>query len=492
MEELEKKKEENKRVYERNISLTSKQAPISTTTKIDFETEKSKLLENLDNLLNIVENPNEAYKSKITEMINKAKTFEDLTKISRKLNIDKSNQEEFIKQSDFLNKRKEELRQNLLTLKPNYSGYKLPYEVWNIKITKANTIDDVLKIEQMINKYKQATEILTEDALTQRQKTENDDIRKIAKAQAEKAVNTLIQVQKFLGMDNLDKKPIIYVDSQKEKDLSPKTRNLRPSKDFKYVDLRKYTFNPELNSIPNDVLLNGINLGNLIQRYGLSNEKSKFLASLAWKLSCYMKDKGTKLFFWLVDFGRDLTIAAAPATINFAAKHPVLTTSTIGGFVGFKWIKSKFFRTNNEEELLNNAEKINDEFIIPEGVPPPQPGPQPVPPKQETKKEPPKVIKVSPPKTVKKNRKVAQPSYGFSNQTPKNEISPPKTNQKVAQPSYGFSNQTPKNEISPPPEQKTPQPSKEHAYKGGSILTPDSSSSSSSNESWFKSILNHL
>lgn len=376
-EELNKIKQENQRAYERNLSQQSKQNFLSTTGKIDLEAKKSQLLENLDGLLNMLDNPDTQYKISITNKIKKASTFEELDNITKKLTYDKGNQVEYVKQAEFIENKRNYIRNLIMSMNTNsIQGFQFSYDTWNSKIVKANTIDDLLKIEQMINQYKEASEILAEDARNQKQESEDSNTNKIAKAKANEAVDTLIKVQEFLKTDNMSKKPVIYVDADKEKNFSPDTKALRPSKDFEYVSLKEYKFNPSSDSIPNEILLNGVNIGNLAQRLGQSTEKGKFFASLAYKLGCYAQDNSKKLFFWLVKFGSQLIIAAVPATINFAAQHPIMASSAIGGFVGYKWLKNKFFNVDNEDDLAENADKIDDSKIIP----PPQPGPSPLPP----------------------------------------------------------------------------------------------------------------
>ena len=385
LEELNKLKQENERKYERNLSQESKQNFLSTTGKIDLETKKSELLENLDGLLSMIDNPDQNYKTKITEKIKQATSFQELSKITQKLTFDKNNQVEHVKQAEFIDSKRNALRNMIMSLDTNsYHGFRFHYEVWNSKIVKANTMDDLLEIEHMINQYKETSNILDEDARNQKQKSEDTDTSTIAKAKAQEAVNKLIEVQKFLGADNMSKKPVIYYDTDKEKNFSPDTKSLRSSKDYEYVSLKDYMFDPSKDAIPNNILLNGINIGNLAKRLGQSNEKGKFWASLAYKLGCYSADNIKKLSFWLVDFGSKLIIAAVPSAINFATQHPVMASTAIGGFVGYKWIKNKFFSVKTGKELIENADCIDDTKIIP----PPQPGRPPLPPNTLTDYDP--------------------------------------------------------------------------------------------------------
>ena len=362
LEELEKVKKQNQEKMDRNLVEATHVAPNTILSKLDFENNKSGLYEELDGVINLVEHPNDKYIEGITQKIDNAKTYDELKIIERKLKLDKSNQEEFIKQSQLLEEKKKECFKKLQEPQKYSISYSIPLDIWRAKIKDAKTTEDIIKIDNMINLYHQIIKVLAQDEVEQKQKSKDKSTHREAKARAEAAVDNFIKIQHFLKERNEEAKPKAYIDGDKEKEFSPGTKGLRPTDDVEYVDISNYKYDPKKDSIPNEVLLNGINISNFIERGKESTEKGKFWASLAWKLTCYLHDKGSDVFFWLVELGGQLFVAAVPKLIEAAGQNPTATTARVDGLVLWKCVKGKF--SGSKKDLSNSNKKINDEKII--------------------------------------------------------------------------------------------------------------------------------
>ena len=199
--------------------------------------------------------------------------------------------------------------------------------------------------------------------------------------QQTKASDDMVEIQKFLHTNLPYEKDNVYIDTEKIPTLSPKTQQLAPSNDYKYIDIRNYEYDPAKDNLPTEVLLNGINISNLAKRYGAATEKGKFLRGLAWKLSCVSARLGKDAVFGLVKYGAQLLLAVLPSVITFAGKHPGKVSAIIGGVYITRKIKSWFTSTPTQKELEEALDQVDKNKIVDlRDIPPPQPGPAPIPP----------------------------------------------------------------------------------------------------------------
>ena len=363
LEALEKQKKIVTDKVAANIHDISTLSPFTTQLKIDFEKDKEQTLNQLNDVLARVENPSRKYKAKLTNKIYDAKTPQELRTIKKKLDLDKSNQEEFIKQNKILEDKKEECLNKLEESKKLNISSTISIQMWQHKLKYANTMDELLRVENMINLYNQSINILATDAIEQKQKSTDESTSKEAHARASAAVDNIMKVKNFLTTHEPRAKPKLFIDGDKEKEFSPGTRELRPNEDIEYIDVTQYVYDPDTCVIPNEILLNGVNLGNVIKRFGESSEKGKFFASLAWKMTCCVGRNTKKFVFYTVNVGTSILIAAVPKVIDIAVQNPTTFAAGLGGFAFYKWIKEKLFRTD-AETLYNNKEKINTNNII--------------------------------------------------------------------------------------------------------------------------------
>ena len=362
LEALEKQKQENSERIDRNL-INYRSKPYSTKDKFDFETEKLRALDKLDGVLSMVDNPDADYKLKLTYKIDSAETYNELDNILKKLNLDISNQEEFIKQNEILKTKKDECLNKLQESRKLNIQNPIPFDSWKVKIERANSIEEILNVERMINLYHRSIDILASESNEQKQKSLDESTSREAHSRASEAVDTIISIKKYLQTNESRTKPKAFIDGDKEKQFSPGTNELRPSKDIEYVDISQYVYDPSKHSIPNDILLNGIDLGNVIKRFGASSEKGKFFASLAWKLTCFIGRNAKKFVFYTVNVGTSIAIAAVPKVIDIAAKNPKTFAAGIGGFALYKWIKDKWFK-GDENKIFKNKDKLNTEKVI--------------------------------------------------------------------------------------------------------------------------------
>lgn len=358
------KKQQNQRQIERIISENNNEPPLTINTQIDIEDYKADLLKQLDTIIANEQNPNYEYLQHAADKIEKGNTFKELKILSEKLKLDKQNQETLVKQREVINKKKAECYDKLSDAREQNIGFNFPFNLWQLKLSQASTPDQLLEIERYINIANDAYKTIANDKKNQLQSSNDPNEKDIAKAKVDEATEQLIKVQEFLNKPYSPHKLTVYYDSTKEQEFSPKTRTLRPSNDYEYIDISKYRPDHNTNPIPNEVLLNGINLYNLAQRIGLSTEKGKFIASLSYKLACASAKIGKAIAFELLKFGRDLVIAAIPAAFNFAAKNPKLTAGALGGWTAWKGIQRWWNSERTEQDLVDALDSVEQDRIV--------------------------------------------------------------------------------------------------------------------------------
>ena len=169
------------------------------------------------------------------------------------------------------------------------------------------------------------------------------------------AIDDMAKVHNYLHTNLPVEQNDVFIDTAMVAGLSPKTQKIAPSKDFNFVDIRNYEFDPTRDSLPNDILLDGVNLSNLVKRLGASSSKGKFIAGIAMKLAKEsLKGAGT-LTFHLVKYGSKLAIAAV--------KNPSITSTIVGGG-GLVYLGKTLWKgrnpTENEitEVLTDNVQNL--------------------------------------------------------------------------------------------------------------------------------------
>ena len=233
--------------------------------------------------------------------------------VAQKLKLDEQNQETALKQQELVNRKKTECYDKLSSSREKNFKFNFPFDTWQLKLAQATTLNQVLEVERYINIANDAYKAL------------------LANDKDERTTNELMDVQKFLNTPFSPHKLIVYYDSKNEEAFSPQTKFMRPTEDYEYIDISKYKYDSRINPIPNEVLLNGVNLSNVIKRFGLSSEKGQFLASLAYKLGSAAASIGKTVGFEIIKFGGQLVIAAVPSLVGQVAAHPILASSVLGG-----------------------------------------------------------------------------------------------------------------------------------------------------------------
>ena len=354
-EALLKQQQQNQQKIERELVKDSNNVATTINTKLSFEENKADLLKKLDEVIAMVENPDPSYRTKLIQKINDAKSFNDLNIVSRKLALDKSNQEVAVQLGKIVESQKEECLQKLLEIgRKNYIGFQIPFDAWRVMIIQAKTTEQILKIGRMIDISNRAYSVLSNPEVKQQLASTNEDTKSKANALINEASKDLIEVQQFLSQGMEKVKPIIYYDSTKENEFSPGLKSTRLSQDFKYIDVSKYKYYPHAssNALPNDILLNGVNLFNLIKRVGLSSERGQFMANALWKLSKAVGKIGKNASFTFLKFAGQVIIAAIPALM----KNQTLALSVLGGIGSAKLLQMGY------EYLFKNGTPTADEI----------------------------------------------------------------------------------------------------------------------------------
>ena len=336
LETLREKQKYNQQRYERAELDFKTEPPNTPTSKWMLENSKSFILDELDKFANSVPYPDEQYRKTLTERIKNTNSQADLGAISAKIKADKTYQETAVKQQKVVQDAKDNMLKKLNSGKTSYG---FTNDVWKAKINQALTLNQVRDLQNMMKIALHANKIL-------------NDKNNTDKALKQSATNDMVKVQKYLHEVLPVEKDIVLIDSEKVKGLSPTTQKLAPSKEYKFIDVRNYEFDPTHDSLPNDILLDGVNISNLAQRFGASSQKGRFFANIAWKLAKLATSSTVKLTFHLVKYGGKFAIAAV--------QNPKIATALMAGG-GLMFLAKKLWNgkptSEQVEEILTKADK---------------------------------------------------------------------------------------------------------------------------------------
>ena len=341
LERLLKIQEQNQQAYEQAQQLESERE--NPRFKEWLESNKRYTLNALDEFLKSIPNPNPEYRKELTERIKNCNNRNEIHAIYRKILIDKAYQETAMKQQEKIQQARDELIEKI-EQPSNRNIYGFTTEAWKAKIYQAQTLKQVNDVRQMLIRAKKYQEIYRN-----RDEPEN-------KSKVQSAIDNMTEVQKFLHTNLPFEQDQVFIDTEKVKGISPKTQKLAPSQDYKFIDIRNYEFDPQRDSLPNSVLLNGVNLINVANRYASSSNKRDFIKGIAWKLACLSAIYGTKIAFSLVKYGGKVFIAAMA--------NPALTSAAIGGAGLMYAVKSLWKGKPSEAQISEALSKADENQIL--------------------------------------------------------------------------------------------------------------------------------
>lgn len=238
-EELEKRKKESQEAYERTLHENRYVDIDSPTSAIMLEASKTKALNELDEFLKSVSNPNPTYRERLAEEIMRAEGGAIVSAIRTKMVMDKKILDEAKKEKEKVEREKAELIA-LLNNDFNIHNYAFNRNVWLSKITQIQTLDQLREVQDMMTKAEYAKGMydkrLPKNPSWLNSSTKNEGIKR-----NQRYKNQLDAVEDFLREDFDNRKIKRFYDGTKLRDLSPELLNLSPSLDYKWNDARGYT-----------------------------------------------------------------------------------------------------------------------------------------------------------------------------------------------------------------------------------------------------------
>ena len=334
-EELLKLQKENIEANERAQAENNYKLPVTESDKYMLKQIQEETKRDLNTLMAQVKNPNPGFRDKFMKAIDGANSSGQVAALRNVINQNYEFQETAVKQQNYINEGKEILT-NIILKHPNKYGFTMG--IWKAKIEQIHTLEQVRDVKAMMKKAKKAVPII-------------NNIADNTQDKVKEATENMAEVQKFLHSTLPDEKDTVFIDTRQNPNISPELQKITPSLNYKFVDISNYDFDPRRDSLPNKLLLNGINIMNIKERYHLSPDKLDFIT----KLALFAAQKGVTVVFYLVKYGTKVLIAALS---NESIAKAALTGGALFAF------KSLWKGKPSQNELMTELSNADTEQII--------------------------------------------------------------------------------------------------------------------------------